>query len=59
MQIRTQRSEPKIRSGSESQGRDNGDIKPTLDKVHKRLNILNEKHEKLAMTVTEEVVKSR
>ena len=42
----------------ESQGIEYGDIKTTLDKVLKRLNVLDEKHEKLAKTIAEKVINS-
>ena len=60
------RSDSKIRSLSRSQSRrpeshsrENGDIKMTLDKVLKRLNVLDEKHEKLAKTIAEKVVNAQ
>ena len=63
---RWRRSESKIRSLSRSQSRrpeshsrENGDIKTTLDKVLKRLNVLDEKHEKLTKTIAEKVVNSQ
>ena len=51
--MRTQYRKP------ESQGRGDGEIKTTSDKLIKKFIILDEKHEKLAKTVAEEVVKSQ
>ena len=42
----------------ESQGIEYGDIKTTLDKVLKRLNVLDEKHEKLAKNITQKIFDS-
>ena len=43
----------------ETHSSENGDIKTTLDKVLKRLNVLDEKHEKLAKTITKKAVISQ
>ena len=63
---RWRKSESKFRSGSrsqsrrpESEGRGDRDIKQTLEKLLKRLNSLDEKHEKMAKILDEKVVNSQ